>query len=53
MTIFRAFMTRMVLVRTSMPSATGVAQAGARFRLPVTSTTQMRQEAALFTMPVP
>ena len=33
-------------VRTSMPSATGVAQAGAGPRAPATSTRHMRQLAA-------
>ena len=46
----RANSTRFELVVTFMPSATGVAQAGARLRRPSTSTLQMRQEATLFTI---
>ena len=52
-TIFRAFITRSVLVRTVIPSVHLVAQAGARFFLPSTSTTQIRQEAGLFLIQVP
>src|SRR5690606_7970289 len=49
-TILLAFNTRIVLVLTTMPSNTGVAQAGAKFLLPSTSTTQILQEAALLTI---
>ena len=41
----RALIARSVLVRTTIPSVTGVAQAGARLGRPSTSTTQTRQEA--------
>ena len=52
-TILRAVITRRVLVRTTIPSVQRVAQAGARFFRPSTSTTQIRQEAGLFLMQVP
>ena len=41
------------LVFTTMPSVQRVAQAGARLRRPITSTTQIRQEAGLFFIQVP
>ena len=43
--IFLAWCTLGVSVLMSIPSVTGVAQAGARFLLPATSTQQIRQEA--------
>lgn len=52
-TTLRAFITRRVLVRTTIPSVQRVAQAGARLRRPSTSTTQMRHDAGLFLMQVP
>ena len=49
-TVLRARTTRAELVRTTIPSVTMVAHAGARLRLPATSTTQMRHDAGeLFT----
>ena len=52
-TTFLAFITRRVLVRTTIPSVHLVAQAGARLRLPSTSTTHIRQDAGLFFIHVP